>query len=195
MKKLIIASNNKGKIAEYKKLLEPFDYEVISMRDAGVNIDIEETETTFEGNSALKANAIYDIMHCAVLADDSGLEVDYLDGKPGVYSARYGGEGLDDKGRSALVLNKLEGVPFEKRTARFVCVIHFIDVDATHIAVRGECEGHIGTEPVGENGFGYDPIFMFNGKSFAQISDTDKNEVSHRANALKKLVLKLNERQ
>ena len=190
--KLVIASNNKGKIKEYKQLLEPFGYEVISQSEAGINIEVEETGTTFAENSALKARAIRKIADvCAVLADDSGLEIDALNGEPGVYSARYGGLKTDED-RNSLVLEKMKDVPDEKRTARFVCTIHFIKENGEEIAVSGKVEGKIGYEPLGENGFGYDPIFMYGDKSFAQVSADIKNSVSHRANALKMLIERLN---
>lgn len=188
--KLVIASNNKGKIREYKQLLEPLGYEVESQSEAGVNIEVEETGTTFAENSALKARAIYKLLGCAVLADDSGLSVDALNGEPGVYSARYGGLKTDEE-RSALVLKKMESVPDDKRTARFVCTIHFIKENGDEIAVEGEVCGKIGYEPIGDNGFGYDPIFMYGDKSFAQVSAQVKNSVSHRADALNKLMEKL----
>ncbi len=180
---LIIASNNKGKIREYKQLLQPFGYDVVSQSEAGINIEVEETGTTFAQNSALKARAIYDIKHCAVLADDSGLVIDALGGEPGVYSARYGGC-ENDVDRVLLVLEKMKDVSEEKRNAHFVCTIHFIDADASEIPVEGRVYGKIGYKPIGENGFGYDPIFMYEGKSFAQLSAEEKNRVSHRANAL-----------
>lgn len=189
--KLIIASNNKGKIKEFKSLLEPLGYEVVSQKDAGINMEVEETGTTFAENSALKARAIFDVTeNCAVLADDSGLVVDALNGEPGVYSARYGG--LDtDKERTAFLLKNMEDVPEEKRTARFMCCIHFIKANGEEITVEGKCEGKIAYEPKGENGFGYDPVFMYGDKSFAQVSADVKNSVSHRANALKKLMEEL----
>lgn len=190
MMKLVIASNNKGKIREYKQLLEPLGYEVLSQSEAGVNIEVEETGTTFAENSALKARAIYRLLGCAVLADDSGLAVDALNGEPGVYSARYGGLATDSE-RSELVLKKMENVPEDKRTARFVCTIHFIKENGEEIAVEGEVRGKIGYEPLGDNGFGYDPIFMYGDKSFAQVSAEVKNSVSHRADALNKLMEKL----
>lgn len=190
MMKLVIASNNKGKIREYKQLLEPLGYEVLSQSEAGVNIEVEETGTTFAENSALKARAIYRLLGCAVLADDSGLAVDALNGEPGVYSARYGGLPTDSE-RSELVLKKMENVSEDKRTARFVCTIHFIKESGEEIAVEGEVCGKIGYEPLGDNGFGYDPIFMYGDKSFAQVSAEVKNSVSHRADALNKLMEKL----
>ena len=189
--KLIIASNNKGKIREFKALLEPLGYEVMSQSEAGVNIEVEETGSTFAENSALKARAIFEITdNCAVLADDSGLVVDSLNGEPGVYSARYGGLGTDAE-RSEFLLEKMKDVPEGERTARFMCCIHFIKADGEEISVQGKCEGKIGYEPLGENGFGYDPIFMYGEKSFAQVEADVKNAVSHRANALKMLLEEL----
>lgn len=185
--KLVIASNNKGKIKEYKQLLEPLGYEVMSQSEAGITLEAEETGSTYAENAAIKARAIYGMTKCAVLADDSGLSVDALGGEPGVYSARYGGE-LTDSERCMLILDKLKNVPDDKRTARFVCAIHFIKTDGSEISVFGKCEGTIGFEPLGENGFGYDPIFMYGDKSFAQVGAEVKNSVSHRANALKELV-------
>ena len=192
--KLIIASNNKGKIREYKQLLEPFGYDVVSQREAGIDIEVEETGTTFAENSALKARAIYELKKCAVLADDSGLVVDALGGEPGVYSARYGGCD-NDADRVALILKKMSGVKNENRSAHFVCTIHFIKANGEEIAVEGRVYGKIGYEPLGENGFGYDPIFMYENKSFAQVSAEVKNSVSHRANALKALIEKLKEQE
>lgn len=188
--KLIIASNNKGKIREYKQLLEPLGYEVLSQSEAGVTLEAEETGSTFAENAAIKARAIYELKKCAVLADDSGLAVDALGGEPGVYSARYGGAASDAE-RSALVLEKMKNVPDEKRTARFICAIHFIAESGEEISVEGRCEGRIAYEPTGENGFGYDPIFMYGSESFAQVSADVKNSVSHRADALNKLINKL----
>ena len=173
--KLIIASNNKGKIREYKQLLEPLGYDVVSQREAGIDIEVEETGTTFAENSALKARAIYEITKCAVLADD-----------------RYGGCD-NDADRVALILSKMKDVKQEDRSAHFVCTIHFIKQSGEEIAVEGRVYGKIGYEPLGDNGFGYDPIFMYEGKSFAQVSADTKNSVSHRANALKALIEKLSQ--
>ncbi|NLZ45104.1 MAG: non-canonical purine NTP pyrophosphatase [Clostridiales bacterium] len=207
--KLIIASNNKGKISEYKRILEPLGYEVVSQRDAGINLEVEENGKTFEENSALKARAIYafaksansfcnandtqsaNISNFATLADDSGLEVNALNNAPGIYSARYGGEGLNDTERCNHLLENLKSIPKNERGARFVCTIHFIKEDGQEISVRGECEGLIGFEKLGENGFGYDPVFMYGDKSFAQIGADIKNKVSHRAEALRKLMSEL----
>ena len=188
--KLVIASNNKGKIREYRELLEPLGYEVMSQSEAGLTLEVEETGTTFAENSALKARAAYEILGSAVLADDSGLMVDALDGAPGVYSARYGELDTDEE-RCAYLLKNLENVPDDKRGARFVCTIHFIDTDGSEIAVEGKVCGSINREPVGENGFGYDPVFMYEGRSFAEMPAEEKNAVSHRGDALKKLVNEL----
>ncbi|MBQ7187303.1 MAG: RdgB/HAM1 family non-canonical purine NTP pyrophosphatase [Ruminococcus sp.] len=190
--KLIIASNNKGKIREYKQILEPMGFEVLSQSEAGINLEADETGTTFAENSAIKARAIFGMTSCAVLADDSGLAVDALNGEPGVYSARYGGLETSEK-RSALVLEKLKDTPREKRGASFICCIHLILEDGREITVEGSCTGWIGYEPVGNNGFGYDPIFMQGGRSFAQLPSEEKNRLSHRADALNKLIEKLKE--
>ena len=189
--KIILASNNKNKIVELKQILSPLGYEIISQSEAGVNIEVEESGTTFEENSMIKAKAIYEISKMPVIADDSGLEVDYLGKAPGVYSHRYAGENATDKDRCKKILNELDGVSDEKRTARFVCVISYIDSNGNASVMRGECEGFIGKEMKGDNGFGYDPIFMIGDRSFAEISSEEKNTISHRANALKKLTEKL----
>lgn len=182
--KLILASNNKDKLREFKEILEPLGFEIKSQREEGIDIEAEETGETFFENSAIKAQAVYDIAHCPVIADDSGLEVDYLGGEPGVYSARYGGEEVDDIGRCYLVLDKLTGVPDEKRTARFVAVISYIDENGKLSQFRGTIEGRIGYDRRGEHGFGYDPIFMVGDKSTAEISPEEKNKISHRGKAL-----------
>ncbi len=182
--KLILASNNKDKLREFKEILEPLGYEIRSQREEGINIEAEETGDTFFENSAIKARAVYDIAHCPVISDDSGLEVDYLGGEPGVYSARYGGEDVDDIGRCYLVLDKLAGVPDENRTARFVAVISYIDENGELSQFKGTIEGRIGYERIGEHGFGYDPIFMVGDKSTAQLNPEEKNKISHRGKAL-----------
>ena len=184
--KLVIASNNKGKIREYKQLLEPLGYEVFSQSEAGLTLDVEETGTTFAENSALKARAAFKLCGCAVLADDSGLEIDALNGEPGVYSARYGELDTDDE-RTALVLEKMKDVPDDKRGAHFTCTIHFIKANGKEIAVEGKVFGKIAHEPVGENGFGYDPGVRPDGYdcSMAELRPEEKNAISHRGNALK----------
>lgn len=183
-KKIILASNNKNKIREISEILSPLGYEVISQRDAGADFEVEETGTTFAENAAIKARAVYEHCKTAVIADDSGLEVDYLKGAPGVYSHRYAGENATDADRNAKLLNELSGVPEENRGAQFTCVICFIDENGREELVKGVYRGKIGYEPMGENGFGYDPVFMCGEKSFAQISPEEKNKISHRAKAL-----------
>jgi XTP/dITP diphosphohydrolase len=178
--KIILASNNKNKLREFREMLEPEGFEVVSQSEAGADIEVEETGTTFEENAYLKAKAIYDIFKIPVIADDSGLEVDALNGAPGIYSARYAEEGK----RCARVLSELEGVPDDKRTARFKCCICYLDEKGEKQVVTGVCEGKIGYEKRGTNGFGYDPIFMYGDRSFAELSAEEKNKVSHRAAAL-----------
>lgn len=179
--KIILASNNKSKLHEFSEILTPMGYEVITQAEAGADIEAEETGSTFEENAYIKAKAAYDLLKLPVIADDSGLEVDALNGEPGIYSARYSENGM----HCEKVLEKMKGVPDEKRTARFVCVLCCIDENGDYFTVRGTCEGWIGYEKKGTNGFGYDPIFMFGERSFAEISAEEKNGVSHRANALK----------
>ncbi len=180
--KLILASNNKNKLREFREILEPMGYEVLSQSEAGADIEAEENGTTFAENAYIKAKAIYDILGLPVISDDSGLVVDALDGAPGIYSARYAEEGK----RCARVLSEMEGVPDEKRTARFVCSICYIDARGEKHICEGTCEGKIGYEKRGTNGFGYDPIFMYGESSFAEISAEEKNRVSHRSAALQR---------
>ena len=188
--KVIAATKNKNKLREFSEILK--GYEVISQEEAGIDIEVEETGETFEENSYLKAKAIYDATKIPAIADDSGLMVDALGGEPGVYSARYGGDGLDDEGRVELLLENMKNVPKEERSARFVCAITFIDGERI-IKVRGECEGEIIYAPAGENGFGYDPVFYMNEykKTTAEMSAEEKNAVSHRGKALRELAQKL----
>lgn len=185
--KIILASNNKNKLREFREILEPLGYELISQSEAGADIEAEETGTTFEENAYIKAKAAYDLTHLPVIADDSGLEVDALGGEPGIYSARYTEEGK----RCEKVLEKMEGVPDEKRTARFICAVCYIDENGESFIVKGVCEGKIGYEKRGTNGFGYDPIFMYGERSFAEISAEEKDNVSHRADALRKFRKKM----
>lgn len=185
---IIIASNNKGKIKEFKKILEPLGYNVFSQSEAGVNIEVEETGTTFEENAKLKARAIYNLKHTAVLADDSGIIVDYLNGEPGIYSARYMGLQTDEE-RRRCVLYKMKDAKKEDRTARYVCCICYIEENGKENIVNGIWEGIVADKEYGENGFGYDPIFMPNGsdKTVAQMLPEEKNTISHRAMAIQKL--------
>ena len=186
MRKMILASSNPHKLREFREILEPLGWEVISQKDAGIDVDPEENGSTFAENSAIKARAVYEIARTAVIADDSGLEVDALGGEPGVYSARYGGT-RDDKAHNALVLDKLKDVPDEKRTARFVAAITYIDENGKESSFIGKFEGRIGYEERGKNGFGYDPIFMVGDISSAELSPDEKNAVSHRGKALRAL--------
>jgi XTP/dITP diphosphohydrolase len=186
--KLVLASNNANKLREIREILEPRGFEVLSLKDCNIDTDIEETGTTFVENATIKAKAIYEMTKLPCIADDSGLEVAYLHREPGVYSHRYAGENATDHDRCMKILSNLENVPIELREARFVCAMCYIDVDGNVKTVQGTCEGYIGFEEKGSNGFGYDPIFMYGTKSFAELSAEEKNSISHRSNALKKLV-------
>jgi XTP/dITP diphosphohydrolase len=186
--KLVLASNNKNKLREVREILEPKGFEVLSLEECNVHTDVEETGTTFEENATIKAKAIYGITKLPCIADDSGLEVAYLNREPGVYSHRYAGENANDHDRCNLILSKLENVPIDLREARFVCAMCYIDANGVAKTVQGTVEGYIGYEERGANGFGYDPIFMYGDKSFAELTADEKNAISHRSNALKKLV-------
>ena len=184
---LILASNNLDKLREVKKIMEPAGFTVLSQREAGIELEAEETGTTFSENSAIKAKALYELVKKPVIADGSRIEVDYLNKEPGVYSARYGGEGVDDVGRCELILSRLEGVEDSLRTARFVAVITYIDENGKMMQFEGRIEGRIGYKRIGDRGFGYDPIFMVGQRSLAEFTDSEKNAVSHRGEALRKL--------
>ena len=192
--KVILASNNKNKIREMAQILEPFGMEVISQRDAGADFEVEENGTTFRENAQIKAAAVFERLNAPVIADDSGLMVDALGGAPGVYSHRYAGENATDKDRCEKLLSELAGVPEEKRTARFICEICFIDEKGEKHFFTGKCEGIIGTEEKGENGFGYDPVFYVGGVSLAEMTDDEKNSISHRGEALRLMKKYLEER-
>lgn len=186
--RLIIASNNNGKLREFAKLLQPFGFEVISMRQAGFTDEIIEDGDTFEENAHIKARAVFEATGLPTIADDSGLEIDFLGGAPGIYSARYAGENATDAQRCKKVLDELNGVDISLREARFVCSIYFIYAEDDEYSVNGTVDGYIGEEPVGENGFGYDPIFMLDeDESMATIGEDEKNRISHRAKAFEKL--------
>lgn len=186
MMKAILASNNAYKLEEIYDILKDFEYELISMKAAGLDIDIVEDGDTFEANSLIKAKAVMASLGCVSIADDSGLMVDYLDGAPGVFSARYAGEPSDTSRNNEKLLKALEGVPVEKRTARFVSVITMLFENGDALVARGEAEGTIGYAYKGQAGFGYDPIFIDekSGKSFAELGSVEKNKISHRAKAL-----------
>ena len=191
--RLIAATRNKGKLEEITQILAPFPFDIISMTEAGITDDIEETGSTFEENALIKAKKVLRTTGEIVLADDSGLEVDYLNGAPGVYSARYAGEGASDMDRNRKLLDALAGVTADKRSARFVCAIAVVFPDGNDIVVRGKCEGMIALEPKGSTGFGYDPLFYIPslGATIAQLDSVTKNSISHRGNALRKLAEKL----
>ncbi|MBC8584375.1 RdgB/HAM1 family non-canonical purine NTP pyrophosphatase [Youxingia wuxianensis] len=189
--KVVAATGNKGKIREFTRIFAPFGIEVISQSQVCPELEVEENGTTFEENSFLKANAVHQHTKTAVVADDSGLCVDALGGAPGVYSARYAGEDTPYPEKIRLLLEELKDIPDEKRTARFVAHICFIDENSNRIDVEGVCEGNIGYEPKGENGFGYDPIFMVGEKSFSELSDEEKDQCSHRGKALRELTKRL----
>lgn len=194
--KVVLASKNKHKLEEISKITEKIDMELVLESELGVDIDVEETGSTFEENSFLKAEAVMKATGLPALADDSGIAVDALNGEPGIYSARYGfDESLDDRGRLNLLLKNTENVPDDKRQAKFVCVITLVTPQGQTIQARGEVHGMLLRAPAGENGFGYDPIFYYPpfGKSLAQVSPEEKNRVSHRANALKVFYEKLKE--
>lgn len=187
-KKVIFATKNKNKMKEIREILAGKDYEILSMEEAGIDIDVVEDGTTFEENALIKSRAIRDYAKDAiVLSDDSGLEIDYLNGAPGIYSARFEGEDTPYSVKNQIILNKLEGVPDEDRTARFVCAVAAAFPDGTEQVVRGTIEGMIGYESMGENGFGYDPIFFVPEYrcTTAEMTAEQKNEISHRGKALR----------
>ncbi|MCR5468648.1 MAG: RdgB/HAM1 family non-canonical purine NTP pyrophosphatase [Lachnospiraceae bacterium] len=202
MKKLIFATGNEGKMDEIREIYADVKAEILSMKQAGVSVDVEENGTTFEENALIKARAIAEKIReeklfsdeeVIVMADDSGLEVDYLNKEPGIYSARYLGEDTSYDVKNKAILERLEGVPKEERTARFVCAIATVWKSGKEEVVRGTIEGYIGYEPQGENGFGYDPIFYVDefGCSTASLSREMKNSVSHRGNALRLMLPKI----
>ena len=187
--KFIIATHNMKKQTEMQRILSPLGVEVLTAEMAGVTLtDVEETGATFEENAVLKAENGCMESGLPCIADDSGLSVDFLGGEPGVYSARYSGTHGDDEANIQKLLKKLEGVPEEKRTARFVSVVCVCFPDGRKLTVDGKCEGKIGFEKHGDNGFGYDPVFMVGKKSFAELSAEEKDKISHRGNALRRLV-------
>ncbi len=193
--RVIIASNNEGKIKEFRQLLEPYGLQAVSMREAGFDGEICEDGDTFEENAHIKARTVYEALKQPTIADDSGLEIDFLDGAPGIYSARYAGEHATDKERCEKVLEEMHGAAKPLRDACFVCSIYFIYKEDDEYSISGKVNGYIGYEMVGENGFGYDPIFMLNDdESMATIGSEEKNRISHRAKAFKQLAEILKEK-
>ena len=187
MKRLIFATGNKDKMREIKAIMEGLDYEILSMKEAGLDIEIEENGTTFRENALIKARAIHALCHELVLADDSGLEVDYMDKQPGVFSHRFGGEDTPYSIKNQMIMDRLKGVPDEKRTARFMCAIAAVLPDGKEIVTEAAMEGIIGYQEAGANGFGYDPIFFLPeyGCTSAELAPEKKNELSHRGEALR----------
>ena len=196
MDKIVFATTNEGKVKEIKEILKDFPIEVVSMKEMGITADIEENGATFEENSLIKARALVKLTGLPALADDSGLEVDYLNGEPGIYSARYLGRDTDYDYKNNYIIDKLSGAKGKERSARFVCVISLVLPDGREFVERGVVEGLIGYEQKGENGFGYDPIFYLPeyGKTSAELPPEEKNRISHRGKALtamKKLIVTL----
>jgi len=194
--RVVLASKNPHKLVEISKITKKFGFELVLQSELGVDIDVEETGSTFEENSFQKAEAVMKATGLPALADDSGIAVDALNGEPGIYSARYGFDpSLDDWGRLLLLLKNTEHVPDGQRQAQFVCVITMVTPEGQVIQARGEIHGELTREARGENGFGYDPIFYYPplGKTTAELTPEEKNEVSHRANALRVLNEKLKE--
>jgi XTP/dITP diphosphohydrolase len=193
MKRIIFATGNAGKMREIKEIMGDTEAEILSMKEAGIDVDIVEDGITFEENAIIKAKAVAAQTGELVLADDSGLEVDYLNKEPGVYSARYLGEATPYDVKNQSILDRLFGVPKEKRTARFVCAIAAALPDGRVLVVRETIEGYIGEKPAGENGFGYDPIFYVDefGCSTAELTEEQKNAISHRGKALRAMKTKL----
>lgn len=189
MKEAIIATHNPGKVKEFKEILEPKGYDVKSLAEIGFTEEIKETGHTFEENAILKAEAVAKAVNKIVIADDSGLSIDNLGGRPGVYSARYAGEQKDDQVNIDKVLSELKGIEKEQRTARFRCALAVSIPGEETKTVEGHVEGYIAEEPRGEYGFGYDPIFIVKDKdkTMAELTSDEKNKISHRADALKKL--------
>ena len=191
--RLIIATGNEDKVREIDEILEGTGFEAISMKQAGFNPDIVEDGTTFEENALKKAMAVHELSGEYVMADDSGLCIDALDGAPGIYSARFCGENSTYEEKFRKIFEMLADVPEDKRTAQFVCAIAVVKPDGTSFTVRGECRGVLHEKPVGENGFGYDPIFYVPefGMTTAQMEPEVKNSISHRGRALRAMVEKL----
>lgn len=188
----ILATNNMKKLAEMQRILSPLGINVVTAKMLGIQLeDVEENGTTFEENAELKATAACRETGIPSIADDSGLCVDYLDGAPGIFSARFSGGHGDDERNNDLLLEKLQGVPVEERGAHYVCAICCAFSDGKKIIVRGECYGTIGFERDGNEGFGYDPLFIINGKAFGRYTAEEKDKISHRGNALRKLKAEL----
>lgn len=188
-KKIVFATGNEGKMREIREILGDMDVEILSMKEMGIDVSVEENGTTFAENALIKAKAVAEVCGEIVLADDSGLEIDYLNKEPGIYSARYMGEDTPYSVKNANLVERLAGVPEERRTARFVCAIAAVFPDGEIKTAYGTVEGRIGYGEKGANGFGYDPIFYVPelGKTTAQLSGSEKNRISHRGRALREM--------
>lgn len=188
----ILATNNMKKLAEMQRILSPLGINVVTAKMLGKELpEVEENGETFEENAMIKAKNACEIMNIPAIADDSGICVDYLNGAPGIFSARFSGGHGNDEANNDLLLEKLCGVPMEKRTAYYVCAICCVFPDGREITVRGECHGYIGFERDGSEGFGYDPLFIINGRAFGRYSAEEKDKISHRGNALRLLIKEL----
>lgn len=184
--KYIIATNNPQKLIELERILSPLNINAVSPKQEGISLDdVEENGTTFKENSFIKAEAACKKTGLPAIADDSGICVDALDGAPGIFSARFGGEDADDNDKNNIILDKLSGVPLEKRGAHYTCAITCVFPNGDRIQVEEKCFGKIAFKPDGDGGFGYDPIFLYNGVSFGNFSSEDKDKVSHRGKALR----------
>ncbi len=190
--KFLIATNNSKKLLELNRILNPLGIDVVSAKEMGINLDdVEETGTTFLENAFIKANAGCSRSGIPTIADDSGLCVDALDGAPGIYSARYGGDNATDEDKYNKLLSEMKNFEGDKRSAYFICSIACVFPDGTKISAEGKCNGTIATIPDGNGGFGYDPVFLYNGISFGRLSAEEKDKVSHRGNALREFRDKL----
>ena len=186
MRRLLLATNNPGKVRELRRLLDGLPFEIVTPGELGISLDVDETGSTYAENASLKAMAFARAGNCLALADDSGIEVDALEGAPGVYSARYGGAGLDDAGRTAHLLAELNGVPRDRRSARYRAVVAIASPDGAVQLFEGVQEGSIAEAPRGQGGFGYDPVFLVDGsRTQAELSDGEKDERSHRGHAVR----------
>ena len=189
--KVIVATGNAGKLREFQRILEPLGFDVVSMEQEGIALDIVEDDDTFAANARIKAMTVHEHTGHAVIADDSGLCVDALDGRPGVYSARYGGEELPHPQKIKLLLQELQNTPPEQRGAQYVCAIHFVLADGRELSCQADCPGQIGYETRGDRGFGYDPIFYVGERSMAEYPDEEKDAISHRGKALRQLAVQV----
>ena len=183
--RLLLGTNNPGKVREFRRLLAGSGYDVVTPAGLGLSLDVDETGSTYAENAAAKARAFASAADCLALADDSGIEVDALDGRPGMYSARYGTPGLDDAGRTALLVHELTGIPNDRRTGRYRAVVAVASPGGDVKLFEGVQEGRIAHLPRGARGFGYDPVFLVDGRTQAELSDAEKDAISHRGQAVR----------